>query len=159
MRHLGQFWTWLRVVVTALAVGVTAAGIGGAVAPVASALPIYGGEVVIIDSVTISGNAYAGICDSGLRLAIPVTVTATFIPPLGSKPVGPYAVVNSSAGYGSADNHFGTPQGHGLSQVFHLFIYPGSYSGGTGTATVTVQDVGVAGGYAERDDIPVQGAT
>jgi streptogramin lyase len=153
MRHLGQFWAWSRVVATALAVCVAAAGAGGAVAPVASALPIYGGEVVIIDSVTISGNAYAGVCDAGNRLAIPVTVTATFIPPPGSEPVGPYAVVNPSAGFGSADNHFGEPQGHAVFQVFHLFIYPGSYSGGTGTATVTVQDVGVGGGYAERDDI------
>lgn len=152
MRHLGYLITRVRVAVSALAVGATAVGVGSVVAPVAVSQPLYGGEVIIIDSVTVGSSAYANICNSN-SLAIPVTVGATFIPPLGSEPVGPYAVDTPANGYGTADLHANTPEAHALHQTFHLLIYPSLYSGGTGTFNVIVQDVGTGGGYAERDGI------
>jgi large repetitive protein len=142
-----------RIAVFGPAIAVAAMTAGGLLGPVPAAArpnPTVGGELVIIDSVTVGKTAYVGICNSG-GLAIPVTVVATFVTNPPNLPVGPYAVDTVSNGFGTADNHFGTPEGHAPTQVFHLLISPSQYSNGTGTGTVIVQDVGLAGGYAQRD--------
>ncbi len=88
---------------------------------------------------------------------IPVTIEAIFIPPPGQTPVGPYAVGNWTGGFGGVDDHYGTGQAHSFTQFFHLqlttdptFHGPGYYE-----LSAIVQDVGLASGFDERDDILV----
>jgi streptogramin lyase len=140
--------TGLVAVVAALAPVVSAAP--------AQALPAVGGELVIIDSVTFGSQLATNAC--GVSIALPVTIVATFITPPDDEVTGPYAVAGWSGGFGSSDMHFGTPQAHSNVQVFHIVLAasslsyhgPGEYSG-----WVEVQDVGLAGGFAERDNIDI----
>jgi large repetitive protein len=144
--------------VLAVIAAAAAGAVGIASAHVARADgPAAGGEIVIIDSVTVGNWLTTSPCLPNVP-SIPVTIVATFITGPGGQPVGPYAVANWSGGFGGYDNHYGARQGHSPIQVFHILLTAGQYiyhGAGTYSASVIVQDVGLAGGYAERDNIPV----
>ncbi len=109
-----------------------------------------GGEVIVIDSVTVGGSFVADVCGSG-QPVLPMTIVATFINFSGDHlPTGPYATGEWTGGFGSLDDHFGTGEAHDITQTFHVLLTasnaytgPGEYS-----AFATVQDVGLAGGFA-----------
>jgi hypothetical protein len=111
----------LRIPPLAVCLAMVAVAFGPGGFPVARAggiIPTAGGEVVIIDSVTVGTHFVQNAC--GHRMALPVTVVATFIPPLGGESAGPDAVDGWTGGTGTDDNHFGRPQAHAKTQVFHL---------------------------------------
>jgi len=123
--------------------------------PAARGVTSPSGELVIIDSVSVGQNLVQDAC-GGSGLTLPVTVVATFIPPPDGEPVGPYATSSWSGGFGSSDDHFGTSQAHALTQAFHILMRAsGSAVYGEYTGSVIVQDVGLAGGFATRDAIPI----
>ncbi len=142
---------------------VTVLGLGAAlVAGVDTPAHAAGGELVIINSVHVGSPTMTttsdceGFVDHGSPV-IPVTISATFIPPPNDQPNGPYAVSGWSGGFGSSDMHAGTSVAHDVTQHFHILLRPdglGDYHGaGHYTLWVIVQDVGLAGGFAERDNI------
>jgi streptogramin lyase len=144
-------------IVLAASAALLAGILGGGVGQAARAKVTFGGEIVIIDSVTIGSQFATSACGSS-RPVLPVKIVATFLTQPGVEPTGPYATANWSGGFGSLDDHFGTPQAHARVQVFHVLLTAGefNYTGeGEYTADVTVQDVGLAGGYDERDNIAV----
>ena len=127
----------------------------------AAADSAFGGEVILIRSVTV-GTPFLGGQSTCQQYAdkettvLPVTIVATIISPPGDEPVGPYATAGWNGGLGGYDDHFGSAGGHNPTQVFHIqmtsglgYDPPGQYF-----ATVQVQDPSVEEGYVEKDNIP-----
>lgn len=123
--------------------------------------PAHAAEIVIIQDIKVGSpvmqtkdecRGYMSHSDP----VVPMTVVATFIPPPGQEPTGPYATGMWSGGFGSWDNHFGTSQGKAHTQFFHILLRSSRLNGyhGAGDYTVTsiVQDVGLAGGFAEKTE-------
>ena len=110
-----------------------------------------GGEVIIIDSVNVSGALVAGVCGLNGQPALPMTIVATFINFGGTHlPTGPYATGEWTGGYGTEDDHFGSDEAHDITQTFHVLLTASNAYTGPGkyAAFATVQDVGLAGGFA-----------
>jgi len=153
-------WAWLNGPVRwLLAICLVAgAALGFVQTPAARAGGIapYSGEIVIIENVTVGTHFIVGACNVDGPV-LPVTVVALFIPPPGGLPVGPYATASWNGGTGTADMHANTGQAHNLVQTFHMILSAGLLFGGDGkyTASIAVQDVGLAGGYAQRSNVPV----
>lgn len=126
----------------------------------AGALGVQGAELVVIDGIHVGNpvmTTYSnceGLVDNDVPV-VPVTVEATFIkPPDDPEPTGPYATAEWTGGYGSWDDHFGTAQGHSVTQFFHILMRadPMSYYGqGEYTVHVHVQDVGTSPAWSEED--------
>ncbi|HET7574706.1 MAG TPA: hypothetical protein VFJ99_06275, partial [Solirubrobacterales bacterium] len=123
------------------------------------AFPSVGGEVVIIQDVSVRSPVLTthdkcmGYVDHGLPV-VPVTVKASFIVP-GGQPTGPYGgILEWSGGFGAEDDHFGTGQGHSPVQFFHVLARaaPSYYHGaGEYSFLAFAQDVGLAGGFAVKE--------
>ncbi len=151
-----------RLGVAALA-ALTSCSVVALVAPAAHADIRFGLEQVDIRNVEVGGPVMSTTsnCEGFVRHdspVIPVTIEASFIPPPGGQPIGPYAVANWSGGFGGVDDHFGRGQAHEFVQFFHILLTVDSlqYHGpGVYSLDVIVQDVGLASGYDEHDEIPV----
>ncbi len=119
--------------------------------PAPSSAQELGGEVIVIDSISVASSPAITLCGIDGQAVLPMTIVATFLVTSGDfLPTGPYATGEWSGGFGSEDDHYGTSQAHDLTQTFHVllttstaFTGPGEYE-----ADATVQDVGLAGGYA-----------
>lgn len=110
-----------------------------------------GGEIVVINSISVAGSPSTAVCGQNDQLVLPMTVVATFIVLNGDHlPTGPYATGEWSGGFGSEDDHFGTSEAHDITQTFHILLTPSNAYTGPGVYEVdaTVQDVGLGLGYA-----------
>ena len=151
-----------RLGVAALA-GLTSCSVVALVAPAAHADIRFGLEQVDIRNVEVGSPVMSTTsnCEGFVRHdspVIPVTIEASFIPPPGGQPIGPYVVANWSGGFGGVDDHFGRGQADEFVQFFHILLTVDSlqYHGpGVYSLDVIVQDVGLASGYDEHDEIPV----
>ena len=117
----------------------------------AASAQAVGGELVVIDSVNANGSLVSGVCGLNGQLVLPMTIVATFINFSGDHlPTGPYATGEWTGGYGGLDDHFASGEAHDITQTFHVLLTPSNAFTGPGeyTAFATVQDVGVAGGFA-----------
>lgn len=130
-----------------------------ALIPAAAALSVQGGEMIVIDNISVGSPVMTTKSDcTGYvdheKPVVPVTVEATFIVPPGQEPVGPYATSSWTGGYGSWDDHFNTGQAHSITQFFHILMTADPsyfYGQGSYTVSVTVQDVGVTPALTTED--------